>query len=349
MELNSFYDLYANNWISNLLLVIISTLIAFILAHLLPVIDNKICKKVGLSLQGGLNTGKRALLFKWVRRGALFGAFLVYLFLLIYLVLLVRTENPNYVVRNAGFSLFTMTFQGIELPAEEFIEFYLNIMIFIPMGYLLPYLFRWFRIHAIRRPLIASFVISIAIENLQLLTKRGSYDTSDVISNTLGGAIGIFLFIFRAYRLTNPEWKKDYRNYRRYRKLAKRGILFPFTKKLNIRRVTIEASNEEQVWDFYSKKMGLQLVKLIVPQDSNECYFLFRIGKTQLEILCHNNSTMAIPNQQITFSYENLDIIKSRLTKAGVDGGEYIIDPYTNHRILKITAPDDVILSFIEL
>lgn len=349
MELNSFYDLYANNWITNLVLLIGATLIAFLLAYLLPFMDYRICDKIGLNLQGGVSKGRRYKLYKWIRRGILFSFFLAYLFILIYLVILARKENPDYLVRNAGFSLFTMSWSGMELPEMEFIEFYLNVMLFIPMGYMIPYLFRWFRIHAIRRTLIVCFLASVAIENIQLITKRGSYDTADVLSNTLGGAIGLTLFIMRAYTLTNPYWKKDYRNYRRWRHLAKDGILFPVARKLNIRRLTLHARDEEEIWDFYSKKLGFQLVRFLIPEESKECKFLYQIGKTQLEIICLNDESAQLPNQSVTFSYENLDIIKSRLEKAGINCGEFQTDPYTNHRTITIKAPDDVELTLIEL
>ncbi|SDB34156.1 VanZ like family protein [Pseudobutyrivibrio sp. YE44] len=349
MELNSFYDLYANNWITNLVLMIGATAIAFLLARLLPIVDYNICEKVGLNLQGGVSRGRRASLFKWVRRGILFGAFCLYIVLLIFLVLLVRKENPDYVVRNAGFSLFTMTAKGIDLPAEEFIEFYLNVMIFIPMGYMLPYLFRWFRIHALRRPLIFCFLASVTIENIQLITKRGSYDTADVISNTLGGAIGIALFIMRAYTLTNPEWKKDYRNYRRWKKLAKNGIMYPFVRKLNVRRVTIKATDEEEIWKFYAKDLGFQLNKFLVPEDSKECRFLFGLGRTQLEIFCLNDKSIKLPKQAFTLSYENLDVIKAKLQKEDLPFEDFQTDPYTNHRMIKIIGPDEVEITLLEL
>ncbi|QFJ53559.1 VanZ family protein [Pseudobutyrivibrio xylanivorans] len=348
MELNSFYDLYANNLAINMILIVGATAVAFILARLLPMVDYRICEKVGLNIQGGVSRGKRYIFYKWLRRGLLMFAFLLYVFSLIYLTILVRTENPDYLVRNAGFSLFTMTAKGIELPAEEFIEFYLNVMIFIPMGYLVPYLFRWFRRHAIRRTIILCFLVSVTIENIQLITKRGSYDTADVISNTLGGAIGIALFIMRAYTLTNPEWKKDYRNYKRWRRLAKQGLLFPFARRLNVRRVTIKATSEEVVWDFYAKKLGLQLSKFIVPAESKGCQFLFQLGRTQLEIICLNED-VKLPNQAITFSYDNLDTIKAKLEKSDVSFEGFYTDEYTNHRMLKINAPDGVELNLVEL
>ncbi|MCR5581828.1 MAG: VanZ family protein [Pseudobutyrivibrio sp.] len=348
MELNSFYDLYANNWVTNIIIVAGATLLAVLLVYLLPYFDNRICNKLGLNLQGGISENKNSGRTAYVRRIILIVAFILYIFFLVYVVLLARTANPDYVVRNAGFSLFTMTWQDIELPQEEFIEFYLNVMVFVPMGYLLPYIFRWFRNHALGRTLLVCFLSSILIENLQLITKRGTYDTADVIADTLGGLIGIIFFLQRAYNLTNPHWRRDFKYYRRWKKLHKDGQLYPFAKKMYIGRVTILATDEEAVWEFYSLKLGFQLKEIIVPEDSNETWFLFGMGKFQIEVRCLNRG-MDLPKQEIMLAHHNLDSIKYRLDNAGHVVSEFGMDPYTNHRTLILKGPDDVTIKFIEL
>ena len=346
MELNSFYDFYANNWISNVIIVVGATVIALLLAYLLPFFDNKICNKIGLNLQGGVSSSKNAGKSSLIRRTILNAAFVIYLCFLFYLVLLARTPNPDYVVRNAGFSIFTMTWQDIELPEEEFIEFYLNVMVFIPMGYLLPYIFRWFRNHAWSRSLIMCFVSSIVIENLQLITKRGTYDTADVIADTFGGFIGIALYMHRAYTLTNPEWRKDFKYYKRWKKLAKNGVLFPFAKRLSISRVILQATDEDEIWNFYVKDLGFQIKKIIIPKDVTQTNLLLSMGRTSLEVHCLNKQTQ-IPAQSIVLAHHNLDGIKRRLDKAEITS-ECGTDPYTNHRILTVMGPDDTKIIFLE-
>jgi len=346
LELNSFYDFYANNWISNVIIVVGASIIALLLAYLLPFFDNKICNKIGLNLQGGVSTSKNADKSAIIRKIILWVAFVVYLFFLFYLVFLARTPNPDYVVRNAGFSIFTMTWQDIELPEEEFIEFYLNVMVFIPMGYLLPYIFRWFRNHAWRRSLIMCFVSSIVIENLQLITKRGTYDTADVIADTFGGFIGIALYMHRAYTLTNPEWRKDFKYYKRWKKLAKNGVLFPFSKKLAINRVIIQATDEDEIWNFYVKDLGFQIKKIIIPKDVTQTNLLLSMGRTSLEVHCLNKQN-DIPAQTIVLAHHNMDGIKRRLDKANITS-ECGTDPYTNHRTLTVMGPDNTKVIFLE-
>ncbi len=347
MELNSFYDFYANNWITNIIILVGATFIAVFLAYLVPFLDYKICNKIGLNLQGGVSANKNSSKTAYVRLGILYVAFILYIIALLYLTIFARRENPDYAVRNAGISLFTLTWQGVDLPDVEFIEFYLNVMMFIPMGYMLPYLFRWFRKHAIRRSLFVCFLCSIFIENTQLLTKRGTYDTADVISNTLGGLIGIVFFLQRAYTLTNPDWKKDFKYYCRWKKLHRKGKLYPFAKRMYVSRISLLATSEEEIWEYYAIKMGFQLKKIIVSEEKEDTYFLFTLGKSQIEVHCLNKA-VEIPEQNIMLAYYNLETIKNKLSKAGIETSNFNTDVYTKHRTFDIKAPDNVTITFIE-
>ncbi|WP_051204424.1 VanZ family protein [Butyrivibrio sp. VCD2006] len=63
-----------------------------------------------------------------------------------------------------------------------------NIIMFIPMGILLPGAFRKFR-----NPLICVITcvaLSIIIETVQYIFKLGIFELDDVVTNTLGGGIG---------------------------------------------------------------------------------------------------------------------------------------------------------------
>lgn len=74
-----------------------------------------------------------------------------------------------------------------------------NILGFIPMGIFLPSLFS-----KCKRAWVAilyGFELSLFIECLQLLFKVGSFDVDDIILNTLGVALGYFLFwLFKSFR-----------------------------------------------------------------------------------------------------------------------------------------------------
>lgn len=67
----------------------------------------------------------------------------------------------------------------------------LNIMLFVPFGYLLPSLFprlRWWQV------ILLGLAFSLTIELLQLITRLGYADVDDLINNTLGAAIGFLCY-----------------------------------------------------------------------------------------------------------------------------------------------------------
>lgn len=63
----------------------------------------------------------------------------------------------------------------------------LNIMLFVPIGMMLPLLWNHFR--NFKRTVLFGFVMSVTIELLQILTYRAT-DVNDLITNTLGVYIG---------------------------------------------------------------------------------------------------------------------------------------------------------------
>ncbi len=76
--------------------------------------------------------------------------------------------------------------------ARLYEQFILNIVMFMPLGFLLPIVFdkmrNWLKVF------IVSFSITLLTEIMQLVTQRGS-DVDDLIANTLGGLLGYFIFI----------------------------------------------------------------------------------------------------------------------------------------------------------
>ena len=67
----------------------------------------------------------------------------------------------------------------------------LNILLFVPLGFLLPVI--WARYRTARRTLLAGFGLSLAVEFLQIFTFRLT-DVNDLIMNTLGTGLGYLLF-----------------------------------------------------------------------------------------------------------------------------------------------------------
>jgi hypothetical protein len=80
----------------------------------------------------------------------------------------------------------------------------LNVAMFAPLGFLFPLLWKPCRKWYVAIP--SGFGFSLAIELIQLLTRRGVCDVDDLFCNTLGAAIGYFL-IMAALTIVEKKWK----------------------------------------------------------------------------------------------------------------------------------------------
>lgn len=79
--------------------------------------------------------------------------------------------------------------KGFSFSSDHF----LNVLAFIPFGILLPY---FIDKKGYTYTALISFGSSLFFELLQLFTGIGHYDSSDLLTNTLGGLIGILLYRF---------------------------------------------------------------------------------------------------------------------------------------------------------
>lgn len=66
-----------------------------------------------------------------------------------------------------------------------------NIVLFIPVGALLPMVTEWKKIW---KTMVAGIGFSLFIETIQLITSRGCFDLDDVILNGLGTVTGLGLY-----------------------------------------------------------------------------------------------------------------------------------------------------------
>ena len=80
----------------------------------------------------------------------------------------------------------------------------LNVAMFVPLGFLLPLLWKPCRKWYVAIP--SGFGFSLAIELIQLLTRRGVCDVDDLFCNTLGAAIG-YLLIMAVLTIIEKKWK----------------------------------------------------------------------------------------------------------------------------------------------
>ena len=356
----------ANSLSTNLIV----TGLVLVMVFVLPWLDRRICKRLGLNLQGGISSHPRADTLLRIRQGLLYAMFALYLAAMAYLVLFSRSAARDYQVHVALFAdlqnavqidfgflgflrtLFTEGFASAwshvnAIYWEDIAQVCMNIMLFVPMGYLLPYLSGWFRAKVRVRPAVACFAISLLIENLQLITRRGFYDMDDLVSNTLGGIIGQYLFLSVAYVVTHPDWRKELKAYRRWKRNARTRTLYPFARRMGLARTALLATDEGTIWDFYVMKLGFRLVRQLVPLDSDSMDMLLEMGRFQVEVHC-SNRTEALPQQTLTISARRLKPIIRRLRLNGVSVSGIGQDVYTGLRCVHLQGPDGVRITVIE-
>ncbi len=110
---------------------------------------------------------------------------LIYMTALIYIVLMSR-EPGEY----TGVNMVIGSSWGRTVTTKAyFIE---NILLFIPMGVLMPSAFKSFRKPYIAIPSI--FLFSCFIETVQYVFELGVAEIDDVITNTAGGIIGLIIY-----------------------------------------------------------------------------------------------------------------------------------------------------------
>jgi glycopeptide antibiotics resistance protein len=81
-------------------------------------------------------------------------------------------------------------------------ETLLNVFIFVPMGLYVGVLFRnW----TLRAKLAVFLVVSVLFEALQYAFRIGAFDATDLVTNTLGGLLGLLLFLAFEKILGNPR------------------------------------------------------------------------------------------------------------------------------------------------
>jgi len=70
-------------------------------------------------------------------------------------------------------------------------EIIMNAVIFVPLGIYAGILFkRW----TLGKNILFFFLTSLIIEGLQFILRVGAFDITDIITNTLGGIIGLTIF-----------------------------------------------------------------------------------------------------------------------------------------------------------
>ncbi|MDO5546224.1 MAG: VanZ family protein [Eubacteriales bacterium] len=118
--------------------------------------------------------------------------------------IVIGVPGLEYIRWNPNMNLVPFT----NLLPSSLVGMALNILMFLPLGFLLPACFERYR--RWNRTLVAGFLTSLTVELIQLFTFRAT-DVDDLIMNTLGTLVGFLLakLIFR-HRSAVYRGKKDW-------------------------------------------------------------------------------------------------------------------------------------------
>ncbi len=85
-----------------------------------------------------------------------------------------------------------------------------NIVVFIPFGFLLPYVIRWGRNFFVM--LLHAFIFVVGIEVFQLFSAFGAFDVDDILLNCFGAVIGyVFYLGFEGFRKRSDRNRTEMR------------------------------------------------------------------------------------------------------------------------------------------
>lgn len=85
-------------------------------------------------------------------------------------------------------------FNSIHIESTESLKgIILNILLFIPFGYMLPCIFRKLQ-KAFWGVVLIGFVCSLLTETVQLVTHLGWFDLDDLLNNTIGCVLGVVFY-----------------------------------------------------------------------------------------------------------------------------------------------------------
>ena len=112
--------------------------------------------------------------------------FAIYLIVLFWILIFKLGVHFSY-MRKRNFALLPFHEGKIDIT-----EIILNIAVFVPLGIYVGVLCkRW----SLGKKLLSFFLLSLMIESIQFIFRVGAFDTTDIITNTIGGTIGLIIFL----------------------------------------------------------------------------------------------------------------------------------------------------------
>ncbi len=123
------------------------------------------------------------------RRQSIAAALLIaYIFLILAVTFLSRSQLEVKTLIYSPFWKYIQIFRGTEKAYSLATEILLNILMLMPVGFLLPMLVG-------KNTILYGFLCCLSIECFQLVTRRGYFEVDDVLHNTLGVIVGYLLYL----------------------------------------------------------------------------------------------------------------------------------------------------------
>lgn len=102
------------------------------------------------------------------------------------------TLREYFRLSGLGESFFHPNVNLVPLADGFSLSFMLNILLFVPLGFLCPCISRYYR--QVKHAVLLGFVLSLTIELAQLFTQYRATDVDDLITNTAGTLLGYLCF-----------------------------------------------------------------------------------------------------------------------------------------------------------
>ncbi len=117
--------------------------------------------------------------------------FIIYLIALFWIIVLKLSVHFSYMGNMRRINLIPFNELLILNGKPDFGEIIMNVLIFVPLGIYAGILFkRWIT----GKKIFFIFLISLICEGFQFIFALGTFDTTDIINNTLGGIIGLIIY-----------------------------------------------------------------------------------------------------------------------------------------------------------
>ena len=115
--------------------------------------------------------------------------FLIYLAIVLYITLFNREPGEK--------RIDMVPFRSYYLLIEEnnlfyFTQILYNILLTVPFGFLLPFIYK--KMRSVFVVGLMGFLFSLSIETVQYITRRGLFEFDDLFNNTVGTVAGYIIF-----------------------------------------------------------------------------------------------------------------------------------------------------------